>query len=115
MTTPVAAFASALIARVDAAGLPFIAAKLVWSVDPEYPGGLIAKAEMAKGELSVRINASWGDPAIVQGAVNWAGGPLGARSFTCGAYTEKADRLFWDLAAAIQFASSHGILPSEDD
>ena len=111
MTTPVAAFAAALVARVHAAGLSFIAAKLVWSVDPEYPGGLIAKAELAKGELSVRVSASWEDPLLVQGAVNWSGN----RSFTCGAYTEKSDRLFWDLACAVQFASSHGVLPSEDD
>lgn len=111
MTTPVAAFASALVARCRAAGVTWVADKLVWAADPEFPGGLIATTELAQGELAVRVHPSWEDAQRAEGAVNWSGN----RSFTCGAYTDNGDKLFWDLACAVQFANSHGVLPSEDD
>ena len=111
MTTPVAAMASALIARVRAAGIGWLADKLVWETDPRVIGGLVAKAEIAKGQLSVTVQPSLDDEQQAQGAVTWSGN----RCFSCGAYTDNGDRLVWDLAAAVQFASSHGVLPSEGD
>ena len=111
MTKPTVAMASALVTRVREAGLVWLADKLVWSVDTEHVAGLMAKTEVAQGELVVRVHPSYENPDKAEAAVNWSGN----RSFTCGAYTENGDKLFWDLACAVQFASSHGILPSEED